>query len=130
VPDPLGDLYRVALRVVERAIERPALTKALLMAEVGRGAEEKVGRNDPLTELFERLLREAVDTGDFTSPTIGYSSDTAHSAWLFARVLRTTLLHVAVSYPMLADPGQHARWVTDYTWSLLIPARQPHRSSS
>ncbi|MEN9822105.1 MAG: hypothetical protein RLZ04_531 [Actinomycetota bacterium] len=130
VPDPLGDLYRVALRVVERAIEQPAPTKALLMAEVGRGAEEKVGRNDPLTELFERLLREAVDTGDFTSPTIGYSSDTAHSAWLFARVLRTTLLHVAVSYPMLADPGQHARWVTDYTWSLLIPARQPHRSSS
>lgn len=129
--DPLAVLHQVALRVAERATEHPALTKALLMAEVGRGTDEQLHRAeqfhrvDPLTSLFERLLIEASDAGTFSAPAIGPASDAAHRAWLFARVLRTTLLHVAVSYPRLDDVSQHARWVTDYTWSLLMPPRQP-----
>lgn len=124
-PDPLAVLRLVALRVAERATENPALTKALLMAEVGRGEDEHHHRAEPLTLLFERLLVDASAAGIFTAPAIDSSTDATHRAWLFARVLRTTLLHIAVSYPRLVDIPEHARSVTDYTWSLLMPPRQP-----
>ena len=124
-PDPLTVLYRVARRVAERAAQQPALTRALLMAEVGRGADEQPLRRDPLTALFERLVLDATGRGAFTVPSIGYPHDDEHRVWLFARVLRTTLLHVVVAYPMQAEPNQHAQFVTDYTWSLVMPPRRP-----
>ena len=124
-PDPLTVLYRVAMSVALRAIEQPALTRALLMSEIGVDVVTAEGRSESISTIFERLLTEAATAGTFRTPSVNHDALDVERTMLFARTLRNSLLTLAVSHPV--PPGtllsDHARWCVDYTWALFMPSR-------
>jgi len=128
-PDSAAVLYRVMTQIAARAIEHPALTRALLMSEI---AHEHPGtgdsRREPLATLLDRLLDDATSSGSFRAPTIRNSAVTTDHNHLFARSLRNQLLHVSAgeSLPAGRSVEQHARWCADYVWAVMMAgAQQP-----
>lgn len=124
-PDPLTLLYRLAIRVATRAAENRALTRALLMSDLG-GQLSRPTRPDPVGSLFEHLLLEAAARGDFNAPTTSRLPFDAERVGVFAMMLRSNLLNLIVSSPMNSDssPAEHARGCVDYVWATLMPARR------
>jgi len=127
-PDPMNVLYRVAVAVATRAAEQPALTRALLMSEVGVDPLAEISRPEPISAIFERLVTEAAERGQFRSPAVHNDAVATGSNMLFSRALRTSILNIVVGHPVPAGcaTAQHARWCVDYVWALLMPSRQPN----
>jgi hypothetical protein len=122
---PLTVLYRVAITVARRAAEQTALTRALLMSEIGVDPVAGAAETEPISDIFEGLLRDAGASGAFRVPAIRNTQVGTDDVFLFARALRTTILTIVVSHPMPEgfDADSHAQWCVDYVWSMLMPAR-------
>lgn len=126
-PDSAAVLYRVMTQIASRAIEHPALTRALLMSEIAHEHPGTGGsRREPLAALLDRLLDDATSSGTFRAPTIRNSAVTTDHNHLFARSLRNQLLHVAAgeSLPAGRSVEQHARWCADYVWAVMMAGAQ------
>jgi len=123
-PDPLTLLYRAAVRITQRASEHRALTRALLMSELG-GAMGLDGRPDPISVLFERLLLEAAERGEHVTPSTEQLPFDAGRVRTFAVTLRSNLLNLVCASPLVSDlsPHLHARRCVDYVWAVCMPAR-------
>ena len=122
--DPAGVLYRVLLQIAERATGQPAMTRALLMSEIGQenpGTGES--RREPVAALLDRLLEEASAAGVLSVPAAQNMAVTTDRNHLFARTLRNQLLQIAVGAPRPAGRTveQHARSCVDYVWSVMLP---------
>jgi len=130
-PDPLTLLYRLANRVATRAAENRALSRALLMLDVS-GSAPRSGRPDPVGALFERLLLEAADRGDFNPPTASRLPFDAERVGVFAMVLRSNVLNMVLSVPAdtEASPADHARGCVDYVWATMMPPRRDSRDEA
>lgn len=125
-PDPLTVLHRVANAVANRAIVHRPITRALLMSEVGVEGTGETVRTEEIAAIFERLLREAGDRGDFRPPAIRSEGDSSDRFADFAKVLRDLVLSTAASQPVPngVSSEQHAQQCVEYVWALLIPARR------
>ncbi|MFZ9629872.1 MAG: TetR/AcrR family transcriptional regulator [Ilumatobacteraceae bacterium] len=130
-PDPLTLLYRAAVLVATRAAEHRSMTRALLMSEVGSDHHAALP-SEPVVDLFERLLAEAVQRGEFAPPAPMPSMDDDARLWLFAMALRNTLFHIVVNAPLgqAAAPADHGRASADYVWALMMPARRTGSTST
>lgn len=123
--DPVTVLYRVALGIAARAGEHLPLTRALLMSELGVDATARSMRDEPVTSLFEQLLREALNARAFRLPAVNNPVLGEEDTWMFARTLRNNIMTTVVTHqtPAGADDADHARWCVDYVWAALFPPR-------
>ena len=124
-PDPMTLLYRVSVAVARRAAAQQPLTRALLMSEVGVDPASSAERPEPISGIFERLLVESAQRGDFRAPAVHHDGVGTDPTFLFARALRTTILTIVVSHPVPTgfSSEQHAQWCVDYVWAVLMPTR-------
>lgn len=125
--DSLTTLYRVAIAVAKRAAEQLPLTRALLMSEAGMAHTAAAIRPEPISELFDRLLRSAERDGQLRPPAVNLPDLPIDDTAVFARALRTLLLTIVSSGPPRGNrtADEHARWGVDYVWAMMMPARRP-----
>ena len=129
--DPLTTLYRVAVSIATRAAEQHALTRALLMSEVGVDPNSTVQRVDPISDLFERLMRRGVDSGELRPPAANLPHLPVDDSTVFARTLRSMLLSIVVNTPLRGSrtPAEHGHWCVDYMFAAMLPSRRSTPSS-
>jgi hypothetical protein len=101
------------------------------MSEIGVDPVAGAAETEPISDIFERLLREAGTSGNFRVPAIRNTQVGTDDVLLFARALRTTILTIVVSHPVPSgfDADSHAHWCVDYVWSMLMPTRNPGGSA-
>ena len=124
-PDPLTLLYRVSIRIAQRACEHRGLTRAMLMSELGGMGGTSI---DPISELLERLLLEAAERGEHVSPSTQNLPIDVGRIQMFAVTLRSNLLNIICVSPMVTGVSslEHATRCVDYVWAMCLPARQQH----
>jgi AcrR family transcriptional regulator len=124
--DPLTTLYRVARSIAVRAAEQQALTRALVMSEIGVDPHSRSQRSDPIADLFERLVRHASELGDLRPPAAHLPHLPVDDATVFAHALRSMLLSIVVNTPLRGTRSaeEHGHWCVDYAFAALLPARR------
>lgn len=114
--DPMTLLYRLAIRIATRGLEHQRLVQALMIAELSAPPS---GSTDTVTSLFESLLGEAVESGDFNPP----GRDTpGRRVRRFAETIRRSLLLEVTTTSVIEPVDVEARQLVDYVWAVTIPA--------
>lgn len=124
--DPMTVLYRVALAVAIRSSEKVALTRALLMSEVGLQSSGMLSRPEPIAAIFGQLVGEAVSAGHLSVPSIVSGESDADRALRFGAIVRSAVLATVGRTPVApgSSPAAHAKVCVDYVWALMVPARR------